>query len=95
MTKEKIEKIVEAVNPERRLNRNPLYNVALLLQNFPTEIFRSTTLQAEPVNVEMRTPLLDLRFVLLSHNTIRGAAGAAVQNAELLAARRGGGEVGR
>ena len=32
-------------------------------------------------------PLLDLRFVLLSHNTIRGAAGAAVQNAELLVAR--------
>lgn len=31
-------------------------------------------------------PLLDLRFVLLSHNTIRGAAGAAVQNAELLVA---------
>jgi len=32
-------------------------------------------------------PLLDLRFVLLSHNTVRGAAGAAVQNAELLVAR--------
>jgi aspartate-semialdehyde dehydrogenase len=31
-------------------------------------------------------PLLDLRMVLLSHNTIRGAAGAAVQNAELLVA---------
>ncbi len=31
-------------------------------------------------------PLLDLRLVLLSHNTIRGAAGAAVQNAELLVA---------
>jgi aspartate-semialdehyde dehydrogenase len=31
-------------------------------------------------------PLLDLRFVLLSHNTIRGAAGAAIQNAELLLA---------
>ncbi|MGE0554467.1 MAG: aspartate-semialdehyde dehydrogenase [Gemmatimonadales bacterium] len=29
-------------------------------------------------------PILDLRFVVLSHNTIRGAAGAAVQNAELL-----------
>jgi len=28
--------------------------------------------------------LLDLRLVLLSHNTVRGAAGAAVQNAELL-----------
>ena len=32
-------------------------------------------------------PLLDLRLVLLSHNTIRGAAGAAVQNAELLVQR--------
>lgn len=31
--------------------------------------------------------LLDLRMVLLSHNTIRGAAGAAVQNAELLVQR--------
>jgi aspartate-semialdehyde dehydrogenase len=31
-------------------------------------------------------PLLDLRFVLLGHNTIRGAAGAAIQNAELLVA---------
>jgi aspartate-semialdehyde dehydrogenase len=31
--------------------------------------------------------LLDLRMALLSHNTIRGAAGAAVQNAELLVQR--------
>jgi aspartate-semialdehyde dehydrogenase len=31
-------------------------------------------------------PLLDLRFVLLGHNTVRGAAGAAVQIAELLKA---------
>ena len=31
-------------------------------------------------------PLLDLRFVVLGHNTIRGAAGAAIQNAELLVA---------
>jgi aspartate-semialdehyde dehydrogenase len=29
--------------------------------------------------------LLDWRFVVLSHNTIRGAAGAAVLNAEVLA----------
>ena len=32
-------------------------------------------------------PVLDLRFVVLSHNTIRGAAGAAILNAELLVAR--------
>lgn len=32
-------------------------------------------------------PILDIRFVALVHNTIRGAAGAAVLNAELLQAR--------
>jgi aspartate-semialdehyde dehydrogenase len=30
--------------------------------------------------------VLDYRFVALSHNTVRGAAGAAILNAELLAA---------
>jgi aspartate-semialdehyde dehydrogenase len=33
-------------------------------------------------------PLLDLRLVVLSHNTIRGAAGGALLNAELLVASR-------
>lgn len=32
-------------------------------------------------------PILDFRFVTLVHNTIRGAAGAAILNAELLEAR--------
>lgn len=32
-------------------------------------------------------PVFDIRFVVLSHNTIRGAAGAAVLNAELMKAR--------
>src|SRR5262245_9471586 len=36
------------------------------------------------VGRERPCPLLDLRLVLLSHNTIRGAAGAALQIAELL-----------
>ena len=31
--------------------------------------------------------VLDFRFVALSHNTIRGAAGAAILNAELLIAK--------
>jgi aspartate-semialdehyde dehydrogenase len=31
--------------------------------------------------------VLDYRFVAVSHNTIRGAAGAAILNAELLAAQ--------
>jgi aspartate-semialdehyde dehydrogenase len=33
-----------------------------------------------------RCPVLDVKFVALGHNTVRGAAGAAVLNAELLAA---------
>jgi aspartate-semialdehyde dehydrogenase len=32
-------------------------------------------------------PVFDLRFVVLSHNTIRGAAGAAILNAELMKAQ--------
>jgi aspartate-semialdehyde dehydrogenase len=31
-------------------------------------------------------PILDLRLVLLGHNTVRGAAGQGVQIAELLVA---------
>jgi aspartate-semialdehyde dehydrogenase len=31
-----------------------------------------------------RDPILDIKFVVLSHNTIRGAAGASIFNAELL-----------
>jgi aspartate-semialdehyde dehydrogenase len=31
-----------------------------------------------------RDPILDLRLVAVGHNTIRGAAGAALLNAELL-----------
>lgn len=34
-----------------------------------------------------RDQVLDYRFIALSHNTIRGAAGAAILNAELLAAK--------
>jgi aspartate-semialdehyde dehydrogenase len=32
-------------------------------------------------------PLLDVKLVALSHNTIRGAAGASLLNAELMATR--------
>ena len=56
------EKIVEAVNPERRLNQNPLYNVALLLQNFPAEMFKHPALNVSQMAVETHAALLDLRF---------------------------------
>jgi aspartate-semialdehyde dehydrogenase len=33
-------------------------------------------------------PLLDFKFVVLGHNTLRGAAGGAIHNAELLVAQK-------
>ena len=32
-------------------------------------------------------PVFDLQFVVLSHNTVRGAAGCSILNAELLVAQ--------
>ena len=57
------EKIVEAINPERRLAQNPLYNVAFLMQNFPAETFDAKGLQATLMPVDLQTALLDLRFI--------------------------------
>jgi amino acid adenylation domain-containing protein/FkbH-like protein len=56
------EKIVEAVNPERKLNRNPLYNVALLFQNFSLDFFNNGPLRATPVPAMLDAALVDLRF---------------------------------
>jgi amino acid adenylation domain-containing protein/FkbH-like protein len=56
------EKIVETVNPERRLNQNPLYNTALLLQNFPEQLFKDNELQVTPLLADVGAAQLDLRF---------------------------------
>ena len=57
------EKIVEALNPDRKPSQNPLYNVAFLLQNFPAGAFNSGALKATFAPVELQTALLDLRFI--------------------------------
>jgi amino acid adenylation domain-containing protein/FkbH-like protein len=56
------EKIVEALNPERRSNQNPLYNVGLLVQNFPAQIFRTDSIESSPIAIDLEAALLDLRF---------------------------------
>ena len=59
-------KIVEAVNPERTSNDNPLFNVALLLQNFPVIALIAVAIsQAEYVNFDAHVALLDLRFIAM------------------------------
>jgi FkbH-like protein len=56
------EKIVEALNPARKGDSNPLYNVALLWQNFPHDLFEGEGLETELVPVAPTSALLDLRF---------------------------------
>jgi hypothetical protein len=56
------EKIIEAIKPPRRLNQTPIYNVGLLLQNFPERRSSGTTRLA-PMFLPTKTAQLDLRFV--------------------------------
>ncbi len=58
-------KIVEAINPERTSNDNPLFNVALMLQNFPDIARSGRYFHAELVNFDMQMALLDLRFIAM------------------------------
>jgi len=75
------EKVVEAVNPERAANVNPIYNVALLVQNYPAFAFRDNQLEARFMPLDTKVAFLDLRFVVTE------SAGAIVieceANAEL------------
>jgi FkbH-like protein len=57
------DKIVEAINPARGVHRNPLYNVGLLLQNFPDSVLKSDQLATEFVPIKSDARLLDLRFI--------------------------------
>ncbi|HXU79513.1 MAG TPA: HAD-IIIC family phosphatase, partial [Methylomirabilota bacterium] len=59
------ERIVAAVKPDRTKDQNPLYNVALLLQNFPAAAFAGQGLRAEMMPVTLEAALLDLRFEAL------------------------------
>jgi acyl carrier protein len=56
------ERIVEAINPERKLNQNPLYNVGLLLQDHTEHYFTAGDLRSEPYPAYLDSALLDLRL---------------------------------
>jgi amino acid adenylation domain-containing protein/FkbH-like protein len=55
--------IVEDINPERTANDNPLFNVALLLQSFPSIAWTGSSFKAEHFNFDTQVALLDLRFI--------------------------------
>ncbi len=55
-------KIIGAVNPPRRLNQTPLYNVGLLLQNFPKQLATGDG-SLSRIFLPNGTAQLDLRFI--------------------------------
>ncbi|HWF18044.1 MAG TPA: amino acid adenylation domain-containing protein, partial [Verrucomicrobiae bacterium] len=78
------EKIVEAVNPERKTSQNPLYNVAFLMQNYPTATVGGRLLESEPVPVDLQAALLDLRFI--AEESAAGISVACEYKADLFTA---------
>jgi acyl-CoA synthetase (AMP-forming)/AMP-acid ligase II/NRPS condensation-like uncharacterized protein/acyl carrier protein len=56
------EKVVEVVNPKRKFNQNPIYNVAFLYQNFPTLPSFNENLDAQYSLLNNQTSQLDLKF---------------------------------
>ncbi len=58
------EKLVEALEPERKLSRTPLFQVALVMQNTPLTEFRLSGLHVSAMPVESRTSKFDLTLRL-------------------------------
>ncbi len=65
-------RIVEAVNPERTTDDNPLFNVGLVMENFPEIELKGRYFEAEYLNFDPEVSLLDLRFIAVEkHGGLR------------------------
>src|SRR5439155_16341310 len=69
-----LEKIVEAVEPERNLSHAPLFQVMLVLQNTPEGRLSLPGLAIEPIDLELGISKSDRSLVLEpGHDGLRGA----------------------
>jgi amino acid adenylation domain-containing protein len=76
------EKIVEEINPERQLNRNPLFQVMFgLLQEDSRRALELSGLAIQPLGVDNSTSVFDLSLYMIDDE--RGLAGAVRFNANL------------
>ncbi|GGM06075.1 non-ribosomal peptide synthetase [Dactylosporangium sucinum] len=66
------ERVVEAVNPERSLARNPLFQVMVAFQHVPGELPGLPGLDTEPVPVDTGVAQFDLGIVVTEDDGLRG-----------------------
>ncbi|HEX2271266.1 MAG TPA: amino acid adenylation domain-containing protein, partial [Pyrinomonadaceae bacterium] len=66
------EQLVEELQPERDLGRQPLFQVMFILQNLPQDISVSTGLTIKPVEVESTTAKFDLSFFWAEAESLMG-----------------------
>ncbi|WP_278261443.1 non-ribosomal peptide synthase/polyketide synthase [Nocardia sp. AG03] len=74
------EQIVDAVDPARARNRHPLFQVALVLQNFTVPTLEAAGLQAVPLDLDAPVAKFDLQFTLRESDDVDGRAdGMAIE----------------
>ncbi|MGY0501700.1 non-ribosomal peptide synthase/polyketide synthase [Nocardia sp. FBN12] len=68
------EQVVDAVAPARARNRHPLFQVALVLQNFTVPALEAAGLRVEPVDFDAAVAKFDLQFTIGESDDIDGRA---------------------
>ncbi len=75
------EMLVDELQPQRDLSRNPLFQVAFVFQNVPMEALELPGLNLSPLEVERETVIFDL--MLFMTETESGLMGLLVYNTDL------------
>jgi amino acid adenylation domain-containing protein len=75
------EKLVEELNPERELGRNPLFQVMFVLQNMPRSSLTLRNLTIQPMQIDPTSVKLDLWFGIAEVAT--GLCGEVVHRTDL------------
>ncbi|MBW4592778.1 MAG: condensation protein [Brasilonema angustatum HA4187-MV1] len=78
------DKLINILNPKRELNRSPLFQVKIVLENTQTPSLELSGLSISPLNAQKKTTQLDLLLELAE--TEQGITGALEYNTDLFEA---------
>ncbi|MGS2806906.1 non-ribosomal peptide synthase/polyketide synthase [Nocardia sp. MW-W600-9] len=74
------EQVVDAVDPARSRNRHPLFQVALVLQNFTVPALTAAGLRVAPIDFDAAVAKFDLQFTVTESGDVDGRAdGMAIE----------------